>query len=101
MNLETLRDELIEHLDDALTGLIDGAAQDIEAYVTLIANDAVRAMTIEDEEVRDMVFDSLKDQTLLIPELTRLRAVNESWELVHKTVVAVLKITATAVMAAA
>lgn len=76
------RNSLAVALSDALSGLLEGAANDVEHFVMGISNDAVIAGSLG----RDDLLRELLAQTRLLAELNRLRAVNQAWDTVENVV---------------
>ena len=82
-----LNAELRDVLGDALAGLIDGAADDVDRYVAAIAQDLVRAAA---NDRPDLVAE-LRGQLRLIGEINRVRASDAAWDTAEQIIAAVFR----------
>lgn len=88
---ETLKEDLSELVFHSVSGLVEGAKDDLQAFAYAMADDAVRIIAIADTVRREALFAELMMQVKLIGEINRLRATQAAWDTAIKVVMTVVK----------
>jgi len=76
LDIEEVASDLTLVIQKALAGLLEGATEDVEAFLMVIGQDMTMALAIGDEKKREALLDELLNQTAMVAELNRVRLVN-------------------------
>lgn len=75
------KDSLKDLIHTQLTSVLNSTAEDLNTYAEHIAQNMLEAYSVQSGTTladQDELFQELMDQSLLLPELMRIRAVNSS-----------------------
>lgn len=82
LDLDRLKGDMTAALSDGLADLVEGTAEDLQAYSSAISQDLLLAGIAGDSDMQGQLLDQLK----LLAELNRIRVENHAWVVVEKVV---------------
>lgn len=85
-DLEGAAREVGASIAKALSDIVEGSSEDLRAFGTSVAFNAVRVAQIPDEEDREAALKEINAQIRLLAEISRIRVNRESWSLVERVV---------------
>jgi hypothetical protein len=82
LNWDVIANALKIVIEQNLKDVLEGSAEDLERYAERMSEDLVAAAARQREDL----LKSLANQAKMLAEVTRLRAVNESWDTVGQVI---------------
>lgn len=96
-DFDVLKAQVSQEIFRAVEGVLEGASEDMATFATAIARNLVTVAQMPDNEERQALYDELMGQIQLIAEQNRLRAVNNTWNVVTRIVTLATNIATTVI----